>query len=489
MSRCVPALVVLSAFLVANSQAGVASRKHNAKVPVTTSSPVARKHFQKAMENLEQVRLDDVTDELRSATKADPRFAQGWILLAHFSRNPDEQQLARAHAIETKKHATVGEQLLVAWFANAQEGNYVPAIAAMNDLLAKYPHDYELATLAGGWLMRQQRYEQSVALLEKALTAAPNDAAAYNELGYAYAELRDYPKATAAMERYVALMPEEPNPYDSYGEILRMAGKFDAALDQYRKSIHIDPNFGSELGVADTYALMGKEEEARDEYARAIVFARSETEKVEYELNSAMTWIRENDHRQAERAIRAAARHAHAAGLGQLEADSHRILGLYEPDYKAAVKEFDAANRILGEPHQMTRADYDDEQARILLARALRAANAKRVDDASSAVTGLEQMAEHNRSQTVQLAYHTAQGGLFLAQQNYSDAISQLEEDADDPLALRLLWQAYNGAGQLKQAGDAAAKLASLNEPTPEQALVVPQFRVTLTSQAEGSAQ
>ena len=66
-----------------------------------------------------------------------------------------------------------------------------------------------------------------------------------------------------------------------------MAGKFDAALEQYRISIRIDPNFGSELGVADTYALMGKEQEAREEYDRAIVFANSEGDRVQYELQAA----------------------------------------------------------------------------------------------------------------------------------------------------------------------------------------------------------
>ena len=101
----------------------------------------------------------------------------------------------------------------------------------------------------------------------------------------------------------MALEPDQPNPHDSYGEILRMAGKFDAALEQYRMSIRIDPNFGSELGVADTYALMGKELEAREEYDRAIVFAPSDGDKVQRELQSAVTWIRENNRKQAERAL------------------------------------------------------------------------------------------------------------------------------------------------------------------------------------------
>ena len=32
------------------------------------------------------------------------------------------------------------------------------------------------------------------------------------------------------MDRYVALLPNEPNPQDSYGELLRMAGNFDGSL-------------------------------------------------------------------------------------------------------------------------------------------------------------------------------------------------------------------------------------------------------------------
>ena len=65
--------------------------------------------------------------------------------------------------------ASKGERLLIGWLADAQENNYLPAIAAMNDLLAKYPRDQRLAYLAGDWLLQQQRYEQAVVVLERAL--------------------------------------------------------------------------------------------------------------------------------------------------------------------------------------------------------------------------------------------------------------------------------------------------------------------------------
>src|SRR6202521_5828378 len=222
--------------------------------------------------------------------------------------------------------------------------------------------------------MGQKRYEQAVTVLERALGLYPDYAAALNDLAYAYADLGNFDKAFAAMDRYVALEPDQPNPHDSYGEILRMAGKFDAALEQFRMSIRIDPNFGSEVGIADTYALMGKEREAREEYDRAIVFAPSNADKVQRELQSATTWIRDNSHKQAERALSDVARHAHSAGLAQLEAEAHRILGMYEPDPKTAMNHLKAAEDVLREEHEISASDRDEEQARILRVRATRSA-------------------------------------------------------------------------------------------------------------------
>jgi tetratricopeptide (TPR) repeat protein len=311
--------------LVFSSLAALAGAKSNpaqpmqknasTKLPVTTSSAQARKSFENAMREFEEYRIRETLQDLRAATKADPNFAQAFILISRMSTDPAEQAATRKRAKQLAAKVSPSEQLLIRWLADAQENNYLPAISAMNDLLAKYPRDQRLAYLAGDWLMQQQRYEQAVAVLERAVALFPDYAAALNDLAYGYADTGNFEKAFATMDHYVKLEPDQPNPHDSYGEILRMAGKLDAALEHYRMSIRIDPNFGSELGVADTYALMGKEREAREEYDRAIVFAPSNGDKVQRELQSAVTWIRENNRKQAERALSDVARHAHAAGL------------------------------------------------------------------------------------------------------------------------------------------------------------------------------
>ena len=481
---CACLLAVLSSAGVAYSNpAGSAHKNISANLPVTTSSATARRRFEKAMQNLEYLRTADALNELRAATKADPKFAQALMLLSHLTRDPEEQEATRLRAKQLAGRVRPAERLLIRWLAGVQEDNYMPAIAAMNDLLTEYPRDQRLAFLAGGWLVRKERYAQAIMVLERAVTLNPDYPAALNELGYAYAFSGDFEKGFAAMDRYVALQPDQPNPHDSYGEILRLAGKFDAALEQYRISIKIDPNFGSELGVADTYAVMGKEEDARDEYARAIVFAPGESEKVEYELQSAATWIRDNNRKQAEHALREVAKHAHHAGLAVLEAEAQRSLALYEPDYKAAIKHLDAAYQALQEHRGTSRSDLDGEMARLLRVRATRAAEAQATEPAQDAVKKLETMAQNSRSQIVQLSYHAAAGAVLAAQGKYAEAIPHLEEDSSDPLSMRLLWQAYGHTGTTAQADSLGGKLAVLNVPTIEQALVVPQFRASLVGQ------
>ena len=94
-------------------------------------------------------------------------------------------------------------------------------------------------------------------MMEKALAIDKNFPAALNDLAYVEARNRKFDKAFAAMDRYVALLPNEPNPQDSYGELLRMAG-ISKAPQHYRAALKIDPDFvTSQVGLGDTYALMG----------------------------------------------------------------------------------------------------------------------------------------------------------------------------------------------------------------------------------------
>src|SRR5579863_6882517 len=201
-----------------------------ASMPVTTSSPQARSLYEKGMQDYENLYLERCNDDWRAAVKADPNLAVAWAWIAFNSSDPKEVSAAREKARALAPKATRGEQLMVAWIVKVQEGDFIGGISAMNDMLEMYPKDKHLYYLAGNWLMGENGNEQAQHFFEKALSIDKNFPAALNDLAYVEARNRQFSKALAAMDRYVALLPKEPNPQDSYGELKRMAGDFEGSL-------------------------------------------------------------------------------------------------------------------------------------------------------------------------------------------------------------------------------------------------------------------
>ena len=58
-----------------------------------------------------------------------------------------------------------------------------------------------------------------------------------------------------------------------------------------------------------------------------------------------------------------------------------------------------------------------------------------------------------------------------------ADAVLHLEEDIHNPLSLKLLVIAYRQMGDISESKHVGDTLADLNDPTLEQAIIVPAFR------------
>lgn len=461
------------------------ARRHPGRMlPLTSSSPQARKLFQQAMVNMENLRTEWALAGWRAAAKKDPNFAQAQILVAYLTQNPAEEMAALATAKKLKLKVTPGERLLIEWLSGVRESRYVPAIAAMNDLLSMYPQDRRLAFLAGRWMIQQGRYDHGEMLLERAIALHPDYPAAINELGYAYAFNGEFRKAMEMMDKYVALQPTEPNPQDSYAEILRLSGDFNGALQHYHKALQLDPNFvSSQLGIADTYALMGDEDRARHEYEKAIAVADGEGERLQYGMQEAITYVRERRYVQADQAFRALADEAHREGFARIEAEAYRSMAAYDPQASAAMKHVDQAENAL-QDHRLSQSDADEEHALILCVRVRRALQAGDRKTVLNALQQLQTMAASSRSEVVQRSYHAAAGALAMTQGKYTDAVAHLEEDQNNPLSLELLWRAYQKTGARENAAALRSDLAALNDPTLEQALAGPDLRASLSRAA-----
>jgi tetratricopeptide (TPR) repeat protein len=454
------------------------------KLPVTTTSGAAARYFETGMVHFENHRWNFALRDWREAVQLDPKFALAYTWICFTTTDPAEESDTRSKAKAAMSAATPPEQLMVKWITGAHENNYVEAIQAMNDLVSALPQDKRLNFLAGYWLYRQDEFEHAKKPTLQALADDSNYATAYNQLGYLYSRTGDNEKAIVALAKYVALMPNEPNPHDSYAEVLRISGRFDEALQHYRMALKIDPTFYiSQKELGETYSLMGQEERARAEYTKAIHEAPSSGTKAEYLQKLALTWVREGKLAEADKAYLDAAAKAHAMEQWVWEARAYRTMAMYQADAGVANKYLAQADALLtARKDSIAKADLEEEHARILRVRIERnlPVNAKATQSATleAARAELQKMAASSASANIQRTYNGAQGTFLMAQQKYKAAIPYLEEDYINPLSMRLLVQAYRKTKASNNAATLTKKLLDWRIPTIEEALAVPAFRV-----------
>jgi tetratricopeptide (TPR) repeat protein len=478
-SLCAVLTVIVGVGFAAPLYAHHVKQSASKTMPITTSSVEARVLYEKGMQDYENLYLERCNDDWRAAVKADPKLAVAWAWIAFNSSNPVEVNAAREHAKALAPKLSPGEQLMVAWIAKVQEGDFIGGISAMNDLLEMYPKDKHLLYLAGNWLMGENGDDQARGIMEKALALDKNFPAALNDLAYLYARNREFDKAFADMDRYVALLPKEPNPHDSYGELLRMAGNFEGSLQHYRAALKIDPDFvTSQAGLADTYALMGNQEQARIEYDKAVSSAHNEADRLSYGMQKAMTWVRDGNFAEADKLFQEIAQTARTKEQGLQEAQAYRSLAQYQTDDKTALKDLQQAEEALTHNSTISTGDKNEELSRILRNRAVRASHLGDAALADKSLKQLQEMLAGTRNRVVQSSYNGAAGTLLMDQKKFDEAIACLEEDQDNPFTMELLVQAYYQTGQTDKLHQTEAKLRGTNVATMEQALVVPAARL-----------
>jgi len=268
-----------------------------------------------------------------------------------------------------------------------------------------------------------------------------------------------------------------------------MAGNFVGSLQHYRAALNIDPDFvTSQVGLGDTYALMGNQEQARIEYDKAIRQAHNEADRLAYSMQKAMTWVRDGNFAEADNTFQEIAQMAHAGDQDLQEAQAYRHLAEYQTDDKVALKYIQDAEDSLQHSNAISKADKDEELSRILRNRSVRAAQAGDSALADRSLKQLEAMAAGSRNRVIQSSYNGAAGTLLMEQaktdqknfdeKKLGEAISYLEEDQDNPFTLELLVQAYYQSNQSDKLAQAEGRLRGTNVPTMEQALVVPAARL-----------
>ena len=183
-------------------------------------------------------------------------------------------------AVSLAGKASEGERLLILGNEAGANGHAAKQKEYLEQLVAAYPNDERAHFNLGGYYFGQQDMPQAIEEYKKATELAPTFSGAFNILGYAYRQNVDYANAERAFKRYIELIPNDPNPYDSYAELLLKMGRFDESIVQYRKALAIDSNFiNSHQGIASALMYQGKPDAAAAELRKISDKARSDAER------------------------------------------------------------------------------------------------------------------------------------------------------------------------------------------------------------------
>jgi eukaryotic-like serine/threonine-protein kinase len=226
----------------------------------STSNIEAYRHYQLGVDYERRFFIADAIRELEEAVRLDPQFALAHMRLA--AQYASEGDLRQANQIMIKVEQMQSrlpryEQLLLQAIRAERSRDLEARAKAGQELVAEFPRDsVQRAVLASSLSDLGQR-EQSLEMFRQGLALDPKNEDFLNAESYVLGNWSDFDGALAANERYMAVRPADPNPLDSRGDILYMAGRDDEAIAAYRKAIELKPDFGDyadNLKLAIVYA-------------------------------------------------------------------------------------------------------------------------------------------------------------------------------------------------------------------------------------------
>jgi len=92
-------------------------------------------------------------------------------------------------------------------------------------------------------LLKDELYEESIALFREVIEAAPQLTTAHIDLGIAHRAVGDLESAKASLERALELNPRHPVAHNELGIVYRKTGRFGQAREAYEEALAIHPDF------------------------------------------------------------------------------------------------------------------------------------------------------------------------------------------------------------------------------------------------------
>jgi eukaryotic-like serine/threonine-protein kinase len=152
-------------------------------------------------------------------------------------------------------------------------GRYEEAIAVAQRAIELDPVNSEAYRELGRAQEALNRFADAEATYQKAIAARPDDWQAYNTLGSFYVARSRWPDAEPAFQRVIELTPDNTRGYNNLGVTYFRMGRENEAARMWERSLAIRPTYSAASNVGTYYYAHAQYTEAARAFERAVTLA------------------------------------------------------------------------------------------------------------------------------------------------------------------------------------------------------------------------
>lgn len=432
------------------------------EMPLTTSKE-ALALFIQGREKAEN--LQDASTLFEQAIQKDPNFALAY-LFAGRTNQEFRKNVEKAASLVDKVSPGEKEWILAA--KDQVDGNPAGRKMHLEQLLKLHPADKRAHSQMGFYYRSIGDDTTALWHFTEAVKLDKKYAPAYNNIGYSNLSLGRFVDSERAFKTYITLIPKNPNPYDSYAELLMKTGKYDESIKQYNRALVIDPTFiNSYRGIGNNYVYQRDYVKARESYQRMFDKASDDGLR-DLALQSAMnSYLTEGNMDKALEVNEQRREIAERAG------DSTALIGIHTTagyilaeagKLEDAAMQFEKADQLRDDSsisatvRENRRFGKMQNHARLLIARL-------EFDQAKAQLEEISQYLSSRKNPNQERGYNETAGFLELGQKNYIKALEYFAKaDRNDPYIWYYQAVAQEAAGNGKPAAALYQKLNTWNQ-------------------------
>ncbi|MFH2035680.1 MAG: CsgG/HfaB family protein, partial [Candidatus Zixiibacteriota bacterium] len=214
---------------------------------VTTHSPQAYKKYIEGLEAWNMFLEREAVDLFLESIEYDSTFAMAYYQLSLISTSPSITDYIRKALSQIDRVSKQEKIYINSRAAFLIDQNPRKSIEILKEGVRKYPNEKYMHYYLGVYTFAIGDSDESIRFVKKALEIDPNFRSGLNQLAYSYQANQDYENAIITMNKYIELVPDEPNPYDSRGDIYYRSANLEKAMESYEMALEIKPDFESSL--------------------------------------------------------------------------------------------------------------------------------------------------------------------------------------------------------------------------------------------------